>query len=282
MPTVFERPQNLKVALDFLSQGDWQILSGGTDFYPALGDRQPQGNVLDISGIAQMREIIKQNDFWRIGALTTWSDLIAAELPRAFDGLKLAAKEVGSVQIQNRATIVGNICNASPAADGLPPLLTLNAQVEISSIARSRLLPVEKFVTGNRQTELRPGELVTAIVIPAASTVGLSSFLKLGSRKYLVISISMVAARIEADNSGTITDAAISVGACSLVAQRLHSLEREIVGHNINENLVGLVRPDHLDELSPIDDVRSTAGYRIEATLELVRRIIIQTTDESK
>ena len=133
----FKNPDNLDEAYALLASDSWKILSGGTDFYPALGNRPVDFNVLDISRISPLRSIVKDAEGnWHIGALATWSEIIRHELPPAFDGLKLSAREVGSIQIQNRATVVGNICNASPAADGVPPLLTLGA------IARSALLAV--------------------------------------------------------------------------------------------------------------------------------------------
>ena len=132
----FENPVELHEAYSILETGDWKILAGGTDFYPSLNGEVPKTNVLDITNLKSINGIYRdENGDWHIGALTTWTDVIEEDLPPSFDGLKLSAREVGSVQIQNRATIVGNICNASPAADGVPPLLTLGAQVKIGSLA---------------------------------------------------------------------------------------------------------------------------------------------------
>ncbi len=272
---MFERPRSLEKALSVLAAGDWSILSGGTDFYPAMGDRVCHGNVLDISDIEGLRFIGQRNGCWEIGALTTWTDVIQADLPSAFDGLKLAAREVGSVQIQNRATVVGNICNASPAADGVPPLLTLDASVRLASRSGTRELPLSEFIIGNRETKLAADELVTAIVIPEKSTTGRSAFLKLGARKYLVISIAMVAVRIELDDGNHIRDIAIAVGSCSLVAKRLARLERLLTGKMLNTNTIDLIEPEYLDGLSPISDVRGTAQYRSHASLQLIRRTVM-------
>ena len=271
--------KKLDHALHCLSEDDFTILAGGTDFYPSLQDHAVQSNVLDIWGIDELKTITDDGDMLRIGALATWSQLIDHELPASFDGLKLAAREVGSVQIQNRATLVGNLCNASPAADGVPPLLTLDAQVELVSSSSSRTMPLSQFVQGNRKIAKQANEMVSAILIPKASTAGSSSFLKLGARKYLVISISMVAVRIACDNNNCISDAAISVGSCSLVAQRLSELEQSLIGELVNSAVVGKVTVRSLSELSPIDDVRASKQYRLDATVELVRRAIVATTD---
>ena len=119
-----------------------------------------------MTRIAALRGISKAKDGWRIGAASTWSEVIAADLPAAFDGLKAAARDVGSVQIQNAGTIAGNLCNASPAADGVPPLLALNALVEICSAEGCRVMPLDTFITGVRHVALDQGEMVTAVIIP--------------------------------------------------------------------------------------------------------------------
>jgi CO/xanthine dehydrogenase FAD-binding subunit len=193
-----------------------------------------------------------------------------AVLPPAFDGLKAAAREVGSVQIQNRGTIAGNLCNASPAADGVPPLLALDARVEIASEAERRELPLSAFITGYRRTALGPGQIVTAVIVPKPSQHARSAFVKLGARRYLVISILMAAAVLERDEQGAIRHAAIAVGAASPVAQRLSPLEAALRGLPAGERPSVHVRAEHLAVLSPIDDVRATADYRREAALAVV------------
>lgn len=278
MPHV--RPKNLTSALTLLDGDEWSILSGGTDFYPSLRDQSVQGNVLDLWGLDELRQTRLEQDHLRIGALVTWSDIIREPLPAAFEGLKLAAKEVGSVQIQNRGTLAGNICNASPAADGIPPLLTLDASVELTSSAGSRCLPLNQFVLGSRMTALRTNELVSAVLIPNSALAGHASFLKLGSRKYLVISISMVATRLVCDTQNIISHAAVSVGSCSLIAQRIDTLERSLIGQSLTSDLAERVTPDHLAALSPIDDIRATGQYRIEATCELLKRVLTDTRSQ--
>ena len=272
----FESPTYLQHALFLLAQSEWTVLAGGTDFFPALGGRMPSFNVLDISNIEPLKQIEQDEEGnWHIGALVRWSDILRAPLPPCFDGLKLAAREVGSVQIQNRATLIGNICNASPAADGVPPLLTLGAIVKIGALGHDREMPLADFITGNRKTDLKTGEMVTGIVIPASKALGVSSFLKLGARKYLVISISMVAVNFSFEDR-EIVDAAIAVGSCSLVAQRLRSLEARLIGCDMKA-CIDLPILDHdFDVLAPIDDVRSTKEYRMHASQELVCRAVQQ------
>jgi len=123
-----------------LGRGGAAVLAGGTDFYPARLGRPPTEDVLDITGSRKLRRIEITPGQVRIGACVTWSELLQADLPRAFDGLKLAAREIGGIQIQNTADLAGNVCNASPAADGTPNLLALDAEVELSSLEGRRLV----------------------------------------------------------------------------------------------------------------------------------------------
>ncbi len=268
------RPKSLDDALEALRASPWVILAGGTDFYPARVGRALDEDVLDITAVDGLRGIDDAGDHWRIGALTTWTDLLEAPLPASFDGLKRAAREVGGVQIQNAGTLAGNLCNASPAADGVPPLMALDASVELASADGRRVVPVDRFVTGNRQTQRGPNEVVTAIRVPKRPDATVSTFLKLGSRTYLVISIVMVAITLEPAD-GTVGRIGISVGACSPVAQRLTRLENDLTGAPLDNDLIGRVKADHIDAvLAPIDDIRGSGAYRQEAALVLVRRAL--------
>jgi CO/xanthine dehydrogenase FAD-binding subunit len=276
---LYLKPKTLDEAVSLLAAGGSQILAGGTDFYPALGDKLPQGTIVDVSALREIRGISIGADHIRIGGLTTWTEVIRTPLPHCFDALKAAAREVGSVQIQNRGTVAGNLCNASPAADGVPPLLALDAVVELVSAAGRRQMPLAEFIVGNRKTSLRPGEILAGILIPRTVENSTSAFLKLGARRYLVISISMVAALIQSDDTrrddvGRVADARVAVGSCSARARRLGDLEKELVGLPCAPGIGDAVTKAHLSPLSPIDDVRATAEYRHDASLVLVRRAL--------
>ena len=178
------------------------------------------------------------------------------------------------MQIQNAGTLGGNVCNASPAADGVPPLLVLDAVVELASLGGARRLPLADFIIGNRKTVLRPDELVTALLVPEPAPLARSRFLKLGARSYLVISIVMAAALVEAGEDGRVAAARVAVGACSAVARRLEALEAALVGQPLDGRLGAAVQPAHLAPLEPIDDVRGTAAYRRDAAVTLLRRLL--------
>lgn len=270
----YDRPTALPDALRILSDGDRLVLAGGTDVYPSTKAQILKRPVLDISAVETLRGIARTAEGVRIGACTTWSDIIAADLPPAFDALKLAAVEVGARQIQNVATIAGNLCNASPAADGVPPLLVLDTEVELASMRGTRRVALENFITGVRRTVLRDDEMVVALHVPEPSLGGRSSFLKLGARKHLVISIAMIAARIDAAD-GVVTGLGLSVGSCSAVAVRLAAVEADLAGRPAAAGLSGHITDAAVaDALSPIDDVRASASYRIQAATELVRRTV--------
>jgi CO/xanthine dehydrogenase FAD-binding subunit len=267
------RPTSLDQALQALAR-PWTVLAGGTDFYPARVGRAIDENVLDITAISALRGIAAGSDRWRLGATTTWSELLAAELPPLFDGLKQAAREVGGRQIQNAGTLAGNLCNASPAADGVPPLLALDAEVELAGRAGARRLPLSTFITGNRRTVLAPGELLVAIHVPRPARPSRSAFLKLGARRYLVISIAMAAGTLEIEDD-RIAAARIAVGACSAVAQRLPALESALLGAPLDgDELANRVEAGQLAPLSPIDDVRGSAAYRRDAVATVLRRLL--------
>ena len=278
----YVRPTSLDVALGSLSERPYRILAGGTDVYPAdaaaIGwgrpgiDHPDSAPILDISALDTLSGIRRLADRFEIGALVTWTEAIESDLPAWFHCVRLAAREVGGRQIQNRGTLAGNLCNASPAADGVPALLVLNARVRLEHRGGSREIPLEEFLTGNRRTCLRPGELMTAIVIPAPATGTRTTFLKLGARRYLVISIAMVAACLELKD-GRIHDARLAVGACSEVAQRLTGLETRLQGALAGE-APDMVRDEDFASLSPLDDVRASAPYRRHGARVLVRRAI--------
>lgn len=265
-------PHDVAAALEMRDAGG-TVLAGGTDLYPQHVGRAVPEPVVNIGRLAELRGIAETAEGYRIGALTRWADVATASLPPRLDGLRAAAAEVGSVQVQNAATVGGNLCNASPAADGVPPLLTLDASVELMSTRGSRRLPLESFLTGYRETALREDELLTAVLVPRGIEGSRSAFAKLGLRRYLVISVVMVAVVVAIDGEGLVGEARIAVGACSPVARRLRSLESHLQGRRI-DSVGPAAIAEHLSALTPIDDVRATADYRRHAAAVLVQRAL--------
>lgn len=264
------RPATLAEALGIRRNEDVAVIAGGTDIYPAHASRRAWGDpshkdLLDVSAIAELRGVEDRGDHFRIGALATWTDLARADLPPLFDGMKDAARQIGGAQVQNRGTVVGNACTASPAGDGIPNLLALDAAFEVAGPSPARV-PAGEFFTGYRATACGPDSLVAAILVPKRA--GRGRFAKLGARRYLVISIAMVAAVLETEGD-RVASARIAVGACSPVARRLPALETELAGAPLAD-AAGVVEPRHLSHLAPIGDARASAGYRAAAARTLV------------
>ncbi|MFY0619412.1 FAD binding domain-containing protein [Shimia sp.] len=272
---IYHRPDKLKDALRILAQQEVTVAAGCTDLFAATQAQVLSGAVLDVTNVKDLKGITETAGAWRIGAAVSWSDLLAQALPSGFDMLKQAARQVGGVQVQNAGTVVGNICNASPAADGMPPLLALDAQVELVREGGTRVLTLADFVTGPRQIARQHDEIVSAVLIPTGSAVGGSAFHKLGARKHLVISIAMVAVRVVVAG-GLVTEVAIAVGACGPVATRLPEIEAALLGVACSDIEAVLDEESMAASLQPISDIRGHANYRLDVVPEMVRRALTE------
>lgn len=293
IPVPLCSPTTLDEALALRADPLWQVLAGGTDVYPAHVSRPIARPMLDLSRIHTLRGTLERVDtkgqrWLRIGALTSWADLRSLANEAGLRALAQAAAEVGGLQIQHQATLGGNLCNASPAADGVPALLALGAELELRSLRGTRRLPLEQFVLGNRSTALAADELLTAIELPRPSQRAVSQFLKLGHRRYLVISIAMVAVQLDFDERGCILNPRVAVGSCSAAALRLAPIEARLSGLS-SATAAALIEAELAPggeaaraverAIAPIDDVRGTAVYRREAARELIRRALVAALD---
>ena len=267
------QPEKLEKALNFINEHKFVIAAGCTDLLPATENRSLSGNILDITNIRSLSGFSLDGKYRRIGATTTWSEIVNSNLPSCYEMLKDCGKEIGSIQIQNSGTIGGNLCNASPAADSVPCLLALDADVELSSIDKKRIIPLSKFITGSRKINLNKNELLTSILIPIEKEKGISAFLKIGARKYLVISITMAACRMEIKDK-IIKSISISIGSCSEVAKRITSIESLLIGKHIENYDLEKIDFRKMKELAPITDIRSDRKYREQATKVLIRQIV--------
>lgn len=274
--SAYHRPAALSDAVALLTSGA-RVLAGGTDLYPSTTAPDLPGPVVDVTALPDLQGITHGADGLRIGACTTWGQIAAAPLPPALHALAQAAREVGGRQIQTAGTLGGNLCNASPAADGVPPLLACDALVDLTGPDGPRRMTLADFLTGPRRTLLRPAEILTAVVIPPGGLTGASRFLKLGARAYLVISITMVAARVQVQG-GRISQVALAVGAASPVARRMTEVEAALIGAHAT-TASDLVTPEMVAAaLSPLDDARASATYRAHAACELLRRAVADLT----
>lgn len=272
----FEQPATLADAARLLAHEGRIPLAGGTDLYPAHVGRVLDTPLVDLTRIAALRGIRDDDNSTWFGATTTWTDVQRAALPPFFDALRQAAREVGGEQIQNAGTLGGNLCHASPAADGPPVWLALGAELLLQSARGERRLPLEQFLLGARRTARAADELLTGIVVPRRSVRARSVFAKLGARRYLVISITMLAVAIDVDTDDHICWAGAAVGSSAATARRLDALAARLVGRPRRELGQLRIEPADLAPLSPIDDVRASAAYRLDACATLLARALGQ------
>lgn len=274
----YERPASLSEAISLLSGSDGSYaLSGGTDLAVAMrhGGTRPD-LIVDIKAIAELKSSIEVSDGnFTIAANTVMTDLENDEMVRShLPGLVEAAEVVGSVQIRNRATLAGNLCNASPAADTPPVLMALGTELLTQGPSGSRTISMNDFFVEYRKTALEPGELITAIRIPVPPEKSSSSFLKLGVRRAMEISVVCVGASIEVGESGEIASAGIGLGSVAATTFRPAEAEAILVGRAPTQELFARAGEAAGHECSPIDDLRASAEYRKAMVPVLVRRAL--------
>ena len=260
-PQIFS-PTYVSECLNLLERfPDAKILAGGTDLLVRLKDEINQPDIIDISHIKEMKGISELDDKIRIGALVTFTEMIESKFLVDYAGVLVQAVEmIGSPQIRNRGTIGGNIANASPAGDSLPPLFVLEAEIEIAGMNYSRIVPIKDFFKGPGKSVLTDGELISAVMIPKMKK-WLGAFVRLGQREALAISKVSLALLLKIKD-GKIEEARISLGAVAPTVIRAPQTENKLKGKtldNISE-AIKIIR----EEASPISDIRSIAEYRKE------------------
>jgi len=269
--------QTVDAALNILDgEKDVRILAGGTDLMVLLNARQFRAPAfLDIWKVNELRGIRDEGAWLRIGALTSFSEIINSRLTRTWTPLLVeAALTIGAVQIQNRGTLGGNLVNGSPAGDSLPVLAVLDAEIDIASQSRgTRTVGYQDFYTAYRRTVLEADEIVTSIKVRKLEPGEKGFFYKVGTRRAQAISKVMMAARL-AMNNGSIDSCAISYGSMTPVVRRAGRVEAALRGW-----VSGSALPDSIQnllegELSPIDDIRSTARYRMRVARNLLARML--------
>ena len=269
------KPDSIKETISILSQfGEKaQILNGGTDLIVEMRDKiiQPE-YLVDIKAIPQLNRITyNKQDGLNIGATVTLNEISNSKVVQThYPILVKACKTVGSYQVRNRATLVGNICNASPAADTAPPLLVLEAKVNIIGPTGEKIVPINQFFTGVKKNILKKGEIVTSITIPPIKDKWTGVYLKQGRKKEVdlaTVGVAVVCIRDEVR---------IALGAVAPVPVRAFKTEELLKGKTIDESLLEKAGKSALTEVSPISDVRSSQEYREEIIKVLVRRAILQ------
>ena len=264
MTFIYERPASLAEAIGLRGMHrDFYVLAGGTDLLVQwrTGVVDLPG-VIDISTLGELKGITYAKDGVEIGALATHSEIASSDLvAKHLPVLAKACRTIGAIQIQNRGTIGGNIMNSSPAGDTLPVLLALDARFQARDLKKERWIAARDFFTGYRQTALRPDELLTKVKIPRSAAKETSRFYKVGARRAQAISKVVMCVRGKVSHGG-IKDIAIALGSVAPTVIRAPGTEALLRGQAITPGLIGRARRSLIDEIHPIDDIRSTADYR--------------------
>jgi CO/xanthine dehydrogenase FAD-binding subunit len=251
--------------------GVWRPFAGGTDLMVLLeAGKLPHRNYLNIWPLRELRGIEIDNDYITLGALTTYTDVQAnAIMQREFPMLCQAASETGGLAIQNRGTLGGNIVNASPAADSPPALLAYDAEIELVSRDGSRWISYDGFHTGYKQMNMRADELLARIRLPRNTSLLTHYYRKVGTRKAQAISKVCFAGVLRRDGA-RVSETRIALGSVAPIVLRAKQTEDAIRGKELNDETVRLARETLLREIAPIDDVRSTANYRLRVAANLL------------
>ncbi|HET6611592.1 MAG TPA: xanthine dehydrogenase family protein subunit M [Kofleriaceae bacterium] len=276
--TAYLRPATLAEAVTARREHpDYVVLAGGTDLLVGAARRPPPPGILDVLGLAEATGIRHDEDGTLvIGGMTTYlalleSEVIAAELPM----LRACAREIGALQIQARGTVAGNIATSSPVGDTLPVWLALDATVELVSASGSRRVPYGELITGYRKTQLGADELITAVRVPPREPGWAQHWRKVGTRRAQSISKVMLAAAAHV-TGGVIRDVRLAFGAVADRPVRARAAEAAICGQAVGAGAVAAVRAALAGDITPIDDVRSSADYRLRVAQNLAARFIAQ------
>jgi CO/xanthine dehydrogenase FAD-binding subunit len=270
--------RDLQQLLEVLaSEPDARIVAGATDFIPFVqaGKWRPRLAV-EITGVEELRGHRLTDGWLEIGPLVTHRELASSALLREkAAALAEAAQSVGDPLIRARATIGGNICTGSPAADAVPALLVLGAQLTLLSQTSSRCVPLSEFLVGPGKTALRPGEVLAAIRFPVDSASAGTAFVKLGRRQAMAISVANAAAYVEMDGD-RITACRVALGSLAPTVVRCSAMEAHLIGKLWDAGALAGSAAMVSEAVRPIDDVRASASYRRAVAPDLARRALVQ------
>jgi CO/xanthine dehydrogenase FAD-binding subunit len=271
-------PRTLGDALALLRDepGVWRPLAGGTDLMVLLeAGKLEHRKFFSVARLAELRGVEESDGHVTLGALTTYSDVRRSDvLSREFPMLAQAASETGGLAIQNRGTLGGNIANASPAADSPPALLAYGAQVELISAEGARWVEYADFHTGYKQTVMRVDELISRVRLPRPLEGARHFYRKVGTRRAQAISKVCFAAFVETDGDGAFAEVRIALGSVAPIVLRCRRTEELLKGRRPDSELVGEAQGALAQDISPIDDIRSTARYRLRVAQNLLAEFL--------
>jgi CO/xanthine dehydrogenase FAD-binding subunit len=272
-------PNTLTEAYDLLAErgGNAKIIAGGTDLMVLMNAHQlDAAEFIDIWRLNELRGITDEGDTIRIGALTTYTQLIKSPLIRqSVPALVEASRTIGAIQIQNRGTIGGNIVNASPAGDSLPVLAAFDAEVEIGSSRGVRRVAFNQFYTGYRQTVMEPDELLLAVRLPKLKADERSFFFKVGTRRAQAISKVVLAMKAQVAD-GMIKSIGIGIGSVAPTVIRATQAEKSLTGAPLDRDRFQQACQMIPQDISPITDMRSTEHYRRTVARNAMAKLLNQ------
>lgn len=279
----FTAPATLEEALRIKQQrgADARVIAGGTDLILRMRDQVFSPALLIDLRRTSLDAISLTSDEMRLGAYVDMSQVLAsADIARMFPALPSACREFAGPPIRNRSTLGGNIVNASPAADLVPPLIAYDASIVLSCAGGDRVLPLAEFFVGPGQSVIEPEEILTEIRLPVMPSITAATFIKLGQRRSMAISQVNLTTRLTLDESATVSDARIVLGAVAPTPIRAPAAEGILTGKQLSDELLEQAAAQAGQEISAIADVRASQAYREQMTEVLVRRALRATRDE--
>jgi len=272
----YEAPNSLDAAVSLLAEsgGTSRVLAGGTDLLIQMrGEFIAPDLIVDIKKIDEVRSIAAEDGGFRIGAAVTGAELGEhAELKAAWPGVVEAAELIGSTQVQGRATMGGNLCNASPAADSVPALIAARAVADVVGPNGRRTVPVEEIPAGPGETTLAPDEIVASFFLPARPPRSGDAYLRMIPRTEMDIAIVGVGINLTMDDGGTCTEARVILGAVAERALLVPEAAAALIGTAVDDAALENLAAAASAACRPIDDKRGTKEYRIKVAGVLARR----------
>ena len=272
----YEAPETLDAAVGLLAResGQVKVLAGGTDVLVQIhADMIDPDVIVDIKKIAEMREIANEDGAWRVGAAVTGKELMdTADFNEAWPGVMDGVRLIGSVQVRGRATMGGNLCNASPAADSVPPLIAARAVATVIGPNGTREVPVEDIAIGPGKTSLEAGEFVVSFKLPKRPANSGDAYLRFTPRTEMDIAVVGCSVNLTLDDTGTCTDAIVSLGAVAARALIVEDAAKALIGTKVDDAAMDALAAAASAAATPIEDKRGTVEFRTEVAGVLAQR----------
>jgi carbon-monoxide dehydrogenase medium subunit len=282
----YEAPDSVEGAVALLSAaaGEARVLAGGTDLLVQMrADVVDPELIVDIKKIAETRAVTEEKGGWRIGAAVTGAELKEhARLKKVWPGVVEAANLIGSTQVQGRATLGGNLCNGSPAADSVPALIAAGAAATLAGPQGRRDLPVEDVMLGPRQLALKKGEIVVSFLLPPRPPRSSDAYLRFIPRTEMDIAVVGAGVSLSLDGSGTISGARVSLGAVAARVLLVQEAAQAIIGSRLEAPAQQRLEAAARAACRPIDDKRGTIEFRTDVAAVLARRAALIALDRAR